>query len=239
MELGPHGSPVVQVFGLHLDLSVAISSTATALLVLWLTVRGARRAQSGVPQGLGNALEWYYEFIEGIVRDTFSSERAKVFSSFFATLFLYTFVANQVGLVFNFAVGDKGYWKSPTADAHVTLTMALIVLLVAHTMSIRLNGFKGYLKGLLQPSPIGPLLVIMETFTNTLTHGLRLFGNIFAGEVLVGLLVGTLKYSVLVAILLSPALLIWQGFSLFIGTIQAFIFTVLAAVYIAQRVEAH
>ncbi|MBT9253367.1 MAG: F0F1 ATP synthase subunit A [Brockia lithotrophica] len=237
--MGAHGAPVVQVFGLHLDLSVAISSTVTAILVLWLVLRGARKAQAGVPHGLGNVLEWYYEFIEGIARDTFSPERAKIFSPFLATLFLYTFVANQVGLVFNLVVGDKSYWKSPTADPHVTLTMALIVLVAAHVMSIRLNGFKGYLKGLLQPSPIGPPLVLMETFTNTLTHGLRLFGNIFAGEVLVGLLVGTLKYSVLVAILLSPALLIWQGFSLFIGTIQAFIFTVLAAVYIAQRVEVH
>ena len=237
--MGEHGTPLVQVFGVHLDLSVAISSAVTALLVLWLALRGARSAQAGVPQGLGNALEWYYEFIEGIARDAFSSERVKIFSPFLATLFLYTFVANQVGLVFNFVVGDKSYWMSPTADAHVTLTMALIVLVAAHVMSIRLNGIKGYLKGLLQPSPIGPLLVLMETFTNTLTHGLRLFGNIFAGEVLVGLLVGTLKYSFLLAILLSPALLIWQGFSLFIGTIQAFIFTVLAAVYIAQRVEAH
>ncbi len=88
-------------------------------------------------------------------------------------------------------------------------------------------------------------LKIIEEFANTLTLGLRLYGNIFAGEILLGLLAGlaTNFYTQNIALGIVGTLgaivpmIVWQAFSLFVGTIQAFIFTMLTMVYISHKVS--
>src|SRR6185312_12112286 len=102
---------------------------------------------------------------------------------------------------------------------------------------IKLLGFKGYGKGFLQPLPFMFPLKIIEEFANTLTLGLRLYGNIYAGEILIGLLAALGTQSIFgFAGALVPALA-WQGFSIFIGAIQAFIFVMLTMVYMAHKVS--
>src|SRR5699024_12468132 len=76
----------------------------------------------------------------------------------------------------------------------------------------------------------------IEEFANTLPLGLRLFGTLFAGEVLLGLLVGLTTTSGILGIFGVFPFLAWQGFSVFIGGIQAFIFTMLSMVYISNKV---
>ena len=78
---------------------------------------------------------------------------------------------------------------------------------------------------------------IIEEFANTLTLGLRLYGNIFAGEILLGLLAGGLATGTVGTIAAILPTLAWQGFSLFIGAIQAFIFTMLSMVYLSHKVS--
>ncbi len=80
-------------------------------------------------------------------------------------------------------------------------------------------------------------LKIIEEFSNTLTLGLRLYGNIYAGELLLALLAGLGTSGVFGAIGAIIPMLAWQGFSLFIGTIQAFIFTMLTMVYLSHKVS--
>jgi F-type H+-transporting ATPase subunit a len=81
-------------------------------------------------------------------------------------------------------------------------------------------------------------LKIIEEFANTLTLGLRLYGNIFAGELLLSLLAGGLAMSGPLGIIAAvPLTLVWQGFSIFIGTIQAYIFTMLTMVYMSHKVS--
>lgn len=124
------------------------------------------------------------------------------------------------------------WWKSPTADASVTMGLATIVVLLSHYLGLTRNR-RYYLKHYLEPYwPFLPLNLIKEV-AKLLTLGLRLYGNIFAGEVMIGVMVGSGSLLSL-SWLALPGLIAWQGFSIFVGVIQAFIFTTLAMVYISQ-----
>jgi F-type H+-transporting ATPase subunit a len=78
---------------------------------------------------------------------------------------------------------------------------------------------------------------IIEEFANTLTLGLRLYGNIYAGEILLGLLAASLATGVGGHLAAAVPMLVWQGFSVFVGAIQAFIFTMLTMVYLSHKVS--
>jgi F-type H+-transporting ATPase subunit a len=122
------------------------------------------------------------------------------------------------------------WWKSPTADASVTMGLALIVVLLSHYLGMTRNT-KHYFKHYFEPYwPFVPLNLIKEV-AKLLTLGLRLYGNIFAGEVMIAVIVGSGAWLNWVML---PGLLVWQGFSIFVGVIQAFIFTTLTMVYISQ-----
>lgn len=124
-----------------------------------------------------------------------------------------------------------GWWKSPTATPSVTFALAFAVLLYSHYLGLS-KGAGRYFKHYVEPHPLMILLHIMEDFIiKPLTLPLRLFGNIFAGEVLISVLLGT---GVLVATL---PLVVWLGYSVFVGSVQAYIFTTLTMVYISQKVN--
>ena len=82
------------------------------------------------------------------------------------------------------------------------------------------------------PNPMFLPINIIEQFTKLVTHGMRLFGNVFAKEVLMTVLVGF-------GFLAIPGIIAWQAFGLFISGIQAFVFTILTMVYISQMIESH
>ncbi|RIO63328.1 ATP synthase F0 subunit A, partial [Mammaliicoccus sciuri] len=131
------------------------------------------------------------------------------------------------------------WWKSPTADATVTLTLSTLVILLTHYYGVKMTGTKGYFQNYTKPIFLLPIN-IFEEFTSTLTLGLRLYGNIFAGELLLGLLAGLVTGDSTRAwgwIIGLPGLVVWQGFSIFIGTIQAYIFVMLSMVYMSHKVQ--
>lgn len=87
--------------------------------------------------------------------------------------------------------------------------------------------------------PVAPLMPIklLEEFTNTLTLALRLYGNIYAGEILLGLIASLANSGGMVTWIVGiPLQVVWQGFSIFIGSIQAFVFTTLTMVYMAHKI---
>jgi F-type H+-transporting ATPase subunit a len=123
------------------------------------------------------------------------------------------------------------WWKSPTADASVTMGLAFMVILMSHYLGLTRNT-KHYLKHYVEPHwAMFPLNVIKE-ISKLLTLGLRLFGNIFAGEVLIAVILMAGFWGII-------PLIAWQGFSVFVGAIQAFVFTILTMVYISQTIEHH
>jgi F-type H+-transporting ATPase subunit a len=130
------------------------------------------------------------------------------------------------------------WWKSPTADASVSMGLAGMIFVLVHFLGITRNT-KGYFKHYLQPFAVFLPINLIEQFSKLLTHGMRLFGNIFAGEVLIAQLVKLGSTGIIGGIASIPLLMIWQGFSIFVGSIQAFVFVMLTFLYISQVIETH
>src|SRR5699024_12440177 len=104
-----------------------------------------------------------------------------------------------------------------------------------HYYAVKVKGFKEYGKDYFRPVPIMFPLKLVEEFANTLTLGLRLFGNIFAGGVLTGLIVGPGTTGAVGFIISALTMMAWQEFSLFIVAILVFIFYMLKMVYMYQK----
>lgn len=237
-------SPKVTFLGLTFDLSVITGSLLTAVIVLIVTIL-ATRGRSMRPGKLQNVVEMLVDFTRGITRMSYDDRRAEKFLGFTFSLFLFILIANQLGVIMmvtshaHHAIPALGiteemlkqteeivWLKSPTADLNVTIAMAVAIALFANFMGLR-NSVKGYFKHFL--SPLG-ILHVIEEFSKPATHAMRLWANIFAGEVLIVIMLtkGPIW-------LTGVPMLAWMGFSVFVGAIQAYIFTVLANVYIAQK----
>ncbi len=266
-----HFSPRFEVMGMVFDIPTMIMTVVTALVVFLLIVGLTRNLSAGVPRGAQNFLEWVIDFVKGIAGNFMDAKTSAKFVTLGLTLFLYIFIGNQLGLLFNVNINYKGHisesfmnmltlsgteeaahhkqeaiteelakdgvvvswWKSPTATPSVTFALALIVLLYSHYLGLR-KGVGKYFKHYIEPNPgILPLHLMEEFIIKPLTLPLRLFGNIFAGEVLIAVL---LSAGVVVATL---PLIVWLGYSVFVGSVQAFIFTTLTMVYISQKVNDH
>jgi len=193
------------------------------------------------PKGKQNFIEWVIDFVRNIVADNIPGSQVNNFHLLGVTMFLFVFVANEIGLVTKIVTSDDiALWKSPTADPFVTLTLALIVIALTHFFGIKSLGFKNYLiNSYLKPVGFLLPLKIIEEFTNVITLGLRLYGNIYAGEVLLGLIAKmfiSLGWWSLPIVM--PLEMIWIGFSLFIGAIQAYVFVTLTMVFMSHKIVA-
>jgi F-type H+-transporting ATPase subunit a len=116
------------------------------------------------------------------------------------------------------------------------MTLAAMIIILSHYYGIKLKGVKGYGADYFKPMSFLFPLKIIEEFANTLTLGLRLYGNIYAGEILLGLLAGLGGARVVGFASAFLPMMVWQGFSIFIGAFQAFIFVMLTMVYISHKV---
>lgn len=213
---------------------------ALTVLIVFLIVFIFTRNLKMKPTGKQNAIEWVVDFTANIVGDNMPKKEVRNFSFFSFTLFLFIFVSNQIGLVTKIvSPSEISYWKSPTADPLVTMGLALLVLVLANFLGADRFGFKGYVKNsFFSPMPALFPIKILEEFTNVITLGLRLYGNIYAGEVLLTVIASMVTSAGWIALPLAiPLEMIWIAFSLFIGSIQAFVFTTLSMVYISHKIE--
>lgn len=193
------------------------------------------------PKGKQNVLEFIVDFVRGIVSDNIPKKEVNDFHLLGFTFFMFVLVSNILGLVTKVVIfpDEISLWKSPTADPLVTMTLALIAIILSHYYGLKKQGVKGYfVNSFLKPTAILFPIKIIEEFTNVLTLGLRLYGNIFAGEILLTLIANLGASSPTKFVLALPLEVIWQTFSLFIGAVQAFIFVTLMMVYLSHKIEA-
>lgn len=168
------------------------------------------------PKGLLNVIEILVETIDNMVKDNMG-EKNKVFAPFIMTLITFITASNLSGL---FGL------TPPTSDYSVTLTLGLIVFIIVQTTHIRSKGFGRYFKSFTEPYILMTPINIISEISNPISMSFRLFGNILSGTLITTLLYGTLGYF---APLASP---IHVYFDIFVGILQAFVFSMLAMVFI-------
>ncbi len=233
---------------------------------LW---RAARKATSGVPGRFQAAVEILVEVVEtqakGIVHNATSR---KLVAPLALTVFVWIFLLNAMDLlpvdllpfiwekVYVAMGGDvhHAYLRVvPTADLSVTMGLSLSVLMVCVVYNIKIKGAGGWLHELFSAPfgdkwflyPVNFLMQMIEFVAKTVSHGMRLFGNMYAGELiflLIALLGGAFTLSATgfgLALLHIVAGSYWAIFHLVIITLQAFVFMMLTLVYIGQAHDSH
>lgn len=223
-------------FGLNTLLAILGTVIVVSILCVW-TSHNLSVDKPGKPQLF---MEWIIDFVRGVVGGAINDKGVQNYQLLGLTLLLFIFTSNMIGLPLILHVGDVSLWRSPTADPIVCLSIALLMILLSHYLGITEQGFGEYFKNsFLKPSAFLFPIKLVEEFTNALTLALRLYGNIFAGEVLLGLIANLANAKGAITWIIGlPLQMVWQGFSIFIGGIQAYIFVTLTMVYLSHKVEA-
>ena len=237
-----------------------IWSIGLGALFLWLFSSVAKRATTGVPDGVQNFVEMIIDFIDDTTQSTFNHKNDLI-APLALTIFVWVFLMNLMDLVpvdwipmLAMAAGISHMKIVPTTDPNITMAMALTVFALILYYSIKCKGGLGFLKELsLHPLPwvwaipVNFFLELVTLIAKPISLGLRLFGNMYAGEMIFVLI--ALMFSIHVLDLGSLTMmlgggilqLVWALFHVLIITLQAFIFAVLTIVYLAQAhdVEEH
>jgi F-type H+-transporting ATPase subunit a len=224
-------------------ISSLLAVVVTIAIAFWIR----SRLKDGEPGKVQAVFEWGYDQLRSLIRTNVSDD-ALFIIPLALTLFLYILVANWIELL---PLAIFPILHGANADLNQTLAMALIVIAVVQWYSVRVLGWRGYFRRYTKPFEM-PLAFriafapfnILEEIVKPVTLSLRLFGNIFAGAVMIALIagfgslalpgVGTVGGTVIGTILLS----IWKAFDvIFIGFIQAFIFMLLTVIYFGAARE--
>ncbi len=201
---------VITLFGLPIRDTV-ISTWVMMALILGVALIIRRRQPT--------ALEMLIDFLNDTISDVMGRS-AMVYLTLLGSLAIFISVANVIGLI--------PFMTSPTKDINTPLALALVVFFSVHYFGIKTKGLIGYFKDLASPFFLLPLEIVGQ-LSRTMALTLRLFGNIISAELIVAIIFA-------LAPLFVPLPLV--GFSIFTGLLQAYIFTILAAVYIGAAIEA-
>lgn len=157
-----------------------------------------------------------------LTEDALDRERAKKYGPMICSLFLFLLLSNWLGII--------PHLEEPTKDLNTPLALGLMGFVVAHYAGIKSKGFKAYAKEYFQPMFFMMPLNVIGELAKIVSISFRLFGNIMGGSIII-LVVSHLTFSVVLPPLLNAF------FGLFVGTIQAFVFTMLTVVYISVQVK--
>lgn len=158
-------------------------------------------------------------------------------------LFFFILIANWLELIPSELNKDVHALPAPTADTNLTYAMAVLVIVSVWVYGIRTKGVKGYFRHFIEPYPVLLPLNILEELVKPITLALRLFGNIFAGGIMLGLIAGLVAWKIgpvpVGGVLSFLADILWKLFDMFIGLIQAFIFSLLTVLYFGMAAAGH
>ncbi len=246
----------VGFWALHID-TVIVSLTLGAIMI-FAAWRAGRNMTVSAPAGFQNFVEMIVEFVQGQVKDSFPTKNPLI-APLALTIFVWVWLMNFMDLVpvdllpsLAKLAGFEYFKFVPTTDLNTTMAIALSVFALVVFYNIKVKGLGGYLKMFLfHPFgkffiPVNIVMTLIEELAKPLSLGLRLFGNIFAGELvflLIALIGGTLAVGAAALIWLPLQVVLdlgWLIFHLLIITLQAFIFMVLTIVYLAMaHIEDH
>jgi F-type H+-transporting ATPase subunit a len=228
---------VIKFYYCAVTVDTLISSAVAIAVTIAIGFFVASRLKPGVPSKLQLVLEFVVSYARDLIGDTVGADTGFILP-IAATVGIYIFVANWLDF---FPLGVVTNLKPANSDLNQTLAMALTVFVIVEAYAIKVRGVGGYFKHFLRP-PFPPLTII-EELVKPITLSLRLFGNIFAGLLMVYLITLVVESIPAAFPLSAAALVVWKAFDVFfVGTIQAFIFMLLTIIYFGQAregLEAH
>lgn len=216
IELTPDTIVYLEWRGLSLNATIVFTWVVMALLVIGARIVTWNIADVDSPGRWQNLLEVIVTFINDQIRDITQGSAAR-FLPFIGTLFLFIAVSNALTVV-------PGY-HAPTGSLSTTAALALCVLLAGPIYGIAARGLGKYLRSYAEPTILMLPFNIIGEITRTLALAVRLYGNVMSGTIIVGILIS-------ISPLFFP--IVMRLFGLLTGLIQAYIFAVLAMVYIAS-----
>jgi F-type H+-transporting ATPase subunit a len=247
-----HGGDEAAAMGfnaIHLD--SMFWSITLGIVFCWLFRRVAKKAEAGVPSKAVNLAEMVVGFVDNTVRDTFHGHN-KMVAPLALTIFVWVFLMNLMDLLpvdlvpHLLSLAGVHYQKIvPTTDPNITMGMALGIFILMLYYSIRVKGF-GFVKELtLNPFnhwvfiPINLFMEVVGLLAKPFSLGLRLFGNMYAGEMIFILIAALFSAGVIWAVPAGLLQVGWAIFHILVITLQAFIFMVLTIVYLSMAHEDH
>jgi F-type H+-transporting ATPase subunit a len=239
IEIHPGEHPEGHLFGWTFNLdTIWVTVVAGAIVValgFWAKAKLTEETEDHVPTKIQLLWETIIDQVTTQVESNLGKVNAFVIPLATA-LFFFILIANWLEVIPTELNHDTHLLPSPTADTNLTYAMAAIVIIGVWSFGIRQKGLKGYLKHFLEPYPALLPLNILEELVKPITLALRLFGNIFAGGIMLGLIAGLVSL-VPANIPVGPALavvlnVVWKLFdTMFLGGLQAFIFALLTVLY--------
>ena len=248
------------------NLDSVVLSVVLGVVGCFLLWSAARKATSGVPGRFQAAVELLSEMVENQAKGVIHNANSrKLISPLALTVFVWIFLMNAMDMLpvdllpgawhaVGPALGFKDYMRVvPTADLSTTLGLSCSVLLICLFYNIKIKGLGGWVHELVSApfgdhwslNPIHFLMQIIEYLAKTVSHGMRLFGNMFAGELvfmLIALMGGGWALSATGVGLAIGHIIggtVWTLFHILVITLQAFIFMMLTLVYTGQAHDAH
>lgn len=236
-----------------INIETVMMTVLVGFIILLAGIAIRSKVTAGVPGGFQNFVEMIFEFIGGLVKQNIHTT-SRLIGPLAITLFVFILLSNYIGLLPwpNVHVGEWTFkFESPTTDLNLPLAMALAVFILVHYYGFKVKGFAYINEFYLHPfpvpkltaNPVSWLLALTLVFLNIVMRtieelakpislAMRLFGNMFAGAIIAVLIISLIPW------FLSWTLGgVWLAFHLFVGAIQAFVFTMLTIVYIALSTQ--
>ena len=222
-ELGKIHQIIIPFFGhnITINLEVIVVTWIVFALLIGLGLFASRK-RSLIPRPLQIFGEMMVSILYGLTEDALGKDLAKTYAPLICALFMFLLLSNWIGIIPHF--------EEPTKDLNKTLGLGIMGFFIAHYAGIKSKGFKEYAKEYFQPIFFMMPLNVIGEIAKIVSISFRLFGNIMGGAIII-LVVSYLIYS----LILPPFL--YAFFGLFVGTIQAFVFTMLTVVYISVQVK--
>jgi F-type H+-transporting ATPase subunit a len=247
IEIHPGEHPEGHLFGMTFNLdTIWVTVVAGAIVValgFWARAQLTKDTEDHVP----TKLQLVWETVVNEVNTQVEGNLGKVnpfVVPLAVALFFFILIANWIEVIPTELNENVHLLPSPTADTNLTYAMALFVIVGVWGFGIRQKGLRGYLKHFLEPYPYLLPLNVLEELVKPITLALRLFGNIFAGGIMIALIGGLVSLApanIPVGGVLAGLLnVVWKLFdTIFLGGLQAFIFALLTVLYFGMAAAGH
>jgi len=222
-DLGRIHQIIVPFFGHNMTFNLEV------MIMTWIVISAllcfgflATKKKSLLPGPLQVVGELFVVHLFALTEDALGEELSKKYAPLICALFMFLLLSNWLGII--------PHLEEPTKDLNTPLSFGIMGFFIAHYAGIKAKGIKKYLKGYCEPMFIMAPLNIIGELAKVISISFRLFGNIMGGAIII-LVVSYLTFSIITPPFLNAF------FGAFVGTIQAFVFTMLTVVYIAVQVN--